>query len=422
MAALAGQAMGESPRESVALGSDQLTAGVPGEGPLTESQLEAWLADPANHRHLRPQLPLGLAAGARDVTGLADNPLTRAKIELGRQLFFDPRLSSNGAISCASCHDPDHGYAAATQFGVGVDGQEGARNAPAAYNRILSSRQFWDGRAASLEDQAVGPIANAIEMGNSHEACIAALREIPGYSQQFAAIFGAPAKENAARRDNSGDTAGGDRLTIENVGRALASFERVLVTGPSAWDHHEQLAKFERAYAEDLEDEEYLREEDPELLAEYTQLKASAAAMPMSPSAERGAELFFSQRVGCAQCHVGANFADELYHNLGVGMDQPEADIDWGRYAVTGEEEDRGAFKTPTLRNVAQTPPYMHDGSQETLAEVVEWYNKGGRPNPWLSDKIKPLKLTDQEAADLVAFMQSLTGELPPVEQARLPE
>lgn len=398
------------PAERVALGGGALLSGVPGEGPLRLEGIDAWLAEPANHTVLKPKLPLGLAAGVADITGLDANPLTRAKIELGRQLFFDPRLSSDGIVSCASCHQPDHGYAAPTRFGVGVGGQQGGRNAPAAYNRIVSGPQFWDGRAGSLEEQAVGPIANAIEMGNSHEACLATLRQIPGYHRQFERLFP-------------------DGLTIDNVGRALASFERALVTGPTPWDHYQQLAQFEKAYAEDLEDPEYLAEEDPELLDEHQRLKAAAEASPMSDAAVRGAGLFFSQRVGCAQCHAGANFTDEQYHNLGVGFDSPDSpEIDRGRYDATGKESDRGAFKTPTLRNVALTPPYMHDGSQATLADVVAWYNKGGHPNPWLSDKItlggviRPLNLTDQEQEDLVAFMEALTGSLPNVERNRLPE
>ncbi len=140
----------------------------------------------------------------------------------------------------------------------------------------------------------------------------------------------------------------------------------------------------------------------------------------MSESAQRGAELFFSERVGCTACHVGANFTDEKYHNLGIGMDQEKPDL--GLAAITKNEADTGAFKTPTCRNVELTAPYMHDGSIATLEEVVEWYAKGGHPNPHLSDKIKKLDLTAQEKQDLVAFMKSLTGPLPEVEHERLPQ
>jgi cytochrome c peroxidase len=163
-----------------------------------------------------------------------------------------------------------------------------------------------------------------------------------------------------------------------------------------------------------------LLEADEELKAEYETAKKNAEAHPMSESAVRGQTLFFSERVNCAACHVGANLADEKYHNLGVGMDAKEPDV--GRYAVTGEEADWGAFKTPTIRNVALSPPYMHDGSQKTLMEVVEHYNKGGIPNKNLSDKIKKLDLKQQEKEDLVAFMEACTGAFPKIETARLPE
>jgi cytochrome c peroxidase len=148
-------------------------------------------------------------------------------------------------------------------------------------------------------------------------------------------------------------------------------------------------------------------------------VKASEAH-PMSESAKRGRELFFGQKGGCTACHAGPNFTDEKYHNLGVGMDAEEPDL--GRYEVTKEDKDRGAFKTPTVRNVALTAPYMHDGSQKTLEEVVEWYDKGGHPNDYLSKDVRKLNLTDEDKQDLVAFMKALTGELPKVQMGRLPQ
>ncbi len=390
-----------SETEEVLLGTPELTAGIPGEGTITEEELQAWLEKPENHVVIVPQLPLGLAAGAGQITGLDANPLTRAKIELGRQLFFDPRLSQDETISCASCHHPDFGYAKDTQFGEGVGGQLGGRNSPTAYNRILSAIQFWDGRAATLEEQAKGPIANPIEMSNTHDVCVAYLAKIPGYKLQFERLYP-------------------DGVTINNVAGAIASFERALVTGPTPWDYYEQLRTFEQAYEADLEDLDALQEDDPDLYQEYLELKTASDAHPISKSAIRGGELFFSDQASCTACHVGANFTDELYHNLGVGMDAAEPDV--GRFEVTKDEKDRGAFKTPTIRNVAQTAPYMHDGSQKTLLEVVEWYDKGGHPNVNLDEKIKPLHLTNQEKADLVAFMEALTGDLPPVESSRLPK
>jgi cytochrome c peroxidase len=405
LAPLPARAEGDIPRAAsgagglgrrIVLGPDaaELTSGIPGKGPLRLAELQTWLDEPRNHEPLEFELPLGLAAGASQVRGLDDNPLTRAKIELGRQLYFEKRISGDGTISCATCHAPEHAFAANTRFGVGIRGLMGNRNSPPAFNRILSDRQFWDGRAASLEEQALGPIANSIEMGGTHDACVECLSAIGGYRLQFEKIFGG--------------------LTIENVGKAIAAFERVLVTGPSPYDYHERLVPFREV------DLEALAEDDPDAFARYEQLRAEAEAHPMSESAKRGRDLFFSDKAGCSACHVGANLTDEKYHNLGVGMEAAEPDL--GRFVVTGVEADRGAFKTPTIRNVAQSGPYMHDGSQETLLEVVEWYAKGGHPNPWLDEKIKKLDLTPQDKADLVAFMQACTGELPKVETDRLPE
>lgn len=378
----------------VMLGSPELTAGIPGEGPLTLEELKVWLDDPKNHEVLEVELPLGLAAGTGQIKGLDKNPLTRAKIELGRQLYFDNRLSADSTVSCASCHHPEEGFARHTRFGVGIRKQEGGRNSPVSYNRILSDAQFWDGRAASLEEQAKGPIQNPIEMGNTHEACLACLKAVPGYELQFEKIFG--------------------EFTIDRVAQAIASFERVLVTAPSPFDYYDRFIPLK-----DLDPDE-LKADDPEMFVKYEQVLAEMDAHPMSDSAKRGRELFFGAKGGCTACHVGPNLTDEKYHNLGVGIDQEKPDI--GRQEVTKDEKDRGAFKTPTIRNVALSGPYMHDGSQKTLAEVVKWYNQGGHPNPHLSDKIKKLNLTDEEQADLVAFMEACTGGFPPVEQGRLPE
>lgn len=378
---------------TVKLGEGDLLTGIPGEGPLTADEIKTWLDDPANHVELDVVLPLGLNVGKIPAGVLEDNPLTKAKIELGRQLYFDTRLSSDDTISCASCHSPEHGYAFETQFGVGVGGQEGGRNSPVSYNRILSTLQFWDGRADSLEAQAVGPIANPIEMANTHEAAVETVKNIEGYKLQFDKVFE-------------------DGVNIDNVGKAIAAFERAVVTGPSAFDYYEQLKPLKQF------DEETLEEEG--LKPKYDMLMAGAKEKPMSESAERGYALFFGERVNCAACHVGANLADEKFHNLGIGMDADKPDL--GRYEISKEEKDKGAFKTPTIRNVALSAPYMHDGSLKTLLEVVEHYDKGGTPNEWLSDKMKKLNLTDQEKQDLVAFMEACTGDFPKVETDRLPE
>lgn len=387
--------------EQVKLGSPDLTGGIPGRGPVTNAEIKKWLDNPRNHVPLSPILPYGLVAGAGQIVNLESNPLTRAKIELGRQLYFDTRLSKEAKISCASCHDPEQGYAKDTQFGIGFGGQLGNRNSPVAYNRIFSKKQFWDGRAESLEEQAKGPIANPIEMSNTHDVCVHTIGDIPGYRLQFEKIFP-------------------DGVTIDNVAKAIASFERVLVTGPSTWDYYLPLRDFKKTIRADQVNEAQLKADEPELYDEYLKLKAASDTHPISESARRGGEIFFGEKGSCSACHVGVNFSDELYHNLGVGMDSAKPDL--GRFEISKDEKDKGAFKTPTVRNIASTGPYMHDGSQKTLEEVVEWYDKGGHPNPNLDQKIKPLKLTPTEKADLVAFLKALHGDLPKVERGRLPQ
>ena len=181
--------------------------GIPGAGPLTNAQIKEWLSRGENHKPLAVKLPLGLSLGESQMKGLEKNPLTLAKIELGRQLYFDTRMSSDNTVSCASCHHPQEGYTRHTPTGVGVGGQKGGRNSPISYNRILSDAQFWDGRAASLEAQAVGPIQNPIEMGNTHDVMVSTLKKVDGYAMQFEKIFP------------------GSGFTIDNVGKAIAAFE-----------------------------------------------------------------------------------------------------------------------------------------------------------------------------------------------------
>jgi cytochrome c peroxidase len=366
--------------QAVMLGTPELTAGIPGKGRLTVGEIRAWLADPRNHETLAVELPLGLAADKTSMKGLAANPLTRAKIELGRQLYFDPRLSADGTVSCATCHDPNAGWAAHTPTGVGIRGQKGGRNSPVSYNRILSDAQFWDGRAKTLEEQAVGPIANPVEMGNTHDACVKTIAGVEGYRLQFERIFGG--------------------VTIDAVGKALASFERAIVTGPSPFDWFERASAFRNVTAEDMADDEVLA-------MAARSARDAAAKHPMSESAVRGQDLYFG-KASCSACHVGANLTDEAFHNLGVGISAEKPDL--GRFDVTKDPKDRGAFKTPTIRNVAQTAPYMHDGSIATR-----------EANPTLDPKIRRLGLTDAESADLVEFMRACTGSFPPVETGRLP-
>lgn len=295
------------------------------------------------------ELPLGLQQEAAYIP--PDNPLTVEKIELGRQLYFDGRLSADGTVSCATCHAPDKGFSDGRPTSTGIKGQVGGRNAPVAINRLFSQEQFWDGRAASLEDQALGPIQNPIEMGNTLKKVVAKLRAIRGYREQFTQVFGTD-------------------VTATGIGKAIAAFERTLVCGNSAFDRYEE---------------------------------GDDAAL--SAGEQRGLELF-REKANCVRCHTGFAFTDERYHNIGVGMDKPKPDI--GRYTITKKISDKGAFKTPTLRNIAASAPYLHDGSAKTLEDVIEFYDKGGIKNRHLSDEIKPLNLTAKEKTDLVAFLKSL--------------
>ena len=308
-------------------------------------------------------LPLGLQAGA---TYIPDkNPLTAEKIVLGTLLYFDPRLSKDQTVSCASCHNPYHGFAdpAPTSKGVGL--KLGGRNSPTVINRLFSKEQFWDGRAADLEEQAHGPLTNPVEMAMpSHNDVVKNVQAVKGYAPLFEKAFGS--KE----------------ITMPRIAQAIASYERTVVSGNSPFDR-------------------------------YTAGNKDA----MSTAAVRGMELF-NGAGNCKGCHAGFNFTDESYHNLGVGMDKPTPDL--GRAVISKADSEKGAFKTPTLRNIVETAPYMHDGSEATLKDVVEFYNRGGIKNPWLSKEIKPLNLTPQQVGDLLAFLEALSGPVnnlaPPAE------
>jgi cytochrome c peroxidase len=315
-----------------------------------------------------PELPLGLDAFEEKIP--EDNPLTHEKVVLGKHLYFDTRLSKDGTVACATCHDPAKGWSDARRTSAGIGGQTGNRNAPTIINRRFSMLQFWDGRAKSLEDQALGPVQNPIEMGNTLEGMVAALKKVAGYAPLFAAAFGDP------------------EITPERVAKAIASFERTVLSGNSAYDRYQAGDK-----------------------------------TALSDSAVRGKDIFLDNNKGrCGICHSGFNFTDEKYHNIGVGMDDPEWEKNHiGRYAVTQKEEEKGAYKTPTLRQLTESGPYMHDGSQATLTEVVEFYVKGGHKNPYLDKEMRPLTLSDQEKRDLVEFLSALSGDVTKVERpARL--
>jgi cytochrome c peroxidase len=299
--------------------------------------------------------PIPVPLGLLPVQFPKDNPYSPEKAELGKLLYYDTRLSGDNTVSCATCHSPQFAYTDGKPVSTGIRGQKGGRSAPTVINRAYSLAQFWDGRAATLEAQAIGPIANPIEMDQSHESCVNKLRGIAGYRQLFAKAFGT------------------EEFTIDHVAKAIATFERTVLSGNSPYDRYKAGNK-----------------------------------SAMTPSQIRGMDVYFN-KAKCDQCHEGINFTSNAYHNLGVGTDKPNPDE--GRFAVTKNPADWGAFKTPTLREIARTAPYMHDGSLATLEDVVEFYDKGGIPNKNLDKTMKPLKLTAQEKSDLVAFLKALNGE-----------
>jgi cytochrome c peroxidase len=297
------------------------------------------------------KVPLGLLP----IQWPKDNPYSAAKWELGRALYYEPRLSADKSVSCASCHNPKMAFTDNLPVSTGIKGQKGGRSAPTVINRAYSLAQFWDGRAGTLEEQALGPMQNPIEMGHTHPLIVQTLSAIPGYRAMFKAAYGS------------------EEITIDLAGKAIATFERTVLSGNSPYDRYRAGDK-----------------------------KA------MSAEQVRGWKIF-TDKAKCDQCHEGVNFTTNEYHNLGVGMDKPTPDE--GRMAVTHKESDWGAFKTPTLRDIARTAPYMHDGSLKTLDEVVEFYDKGGTPNKNLDEKMKPLHLTADEKHAVVEFMKALNGE-----------
>jgi cytochrome c peroxidase len=334
------------------------------------------------------EIPLGLP----QVPIPADNPQTPAKIALGKRLFEDKRFSADGTVSCANCHDPAKAFADGLPIAEGIKKLKGTRNAPTVIDAAYYEAQFWDGRRPSLEEQAKDPFLNPVEQGlTSHEPILETIRKDPSYPTAFRNVFGIEAKD----------------ITIDHVVKAIASFERTVISGDSPLDR-------------------YLYGGDKTAISE---------------SAIRGLEIY-RVKGRCQDCHTigqtNAIFTDNKFHNVGVGFKriqprmmqianafrkakQEGKDIDksilgdqevseLGRFVVTLQPSDIGRFKTPTLRNVAVTAPYMHDGSLKTLEEVVDLYDKGGENNPLLDSGIRPLNLTDQEKADLVAFLKSLTS------------
>lgn len=300
--------------------------------------------------------PLGLAP----IPWPKDNPYTKQKAELGKLLYFDKRLSSNQTISCASCHNMPCAFSDCRAVAVGIDDAKGTRHSPRIINAAYAAHLFWDGRAASLEEQCQGPIANPNEMTifndvhEAHKKCVECVRKIPGYKALFIKAFGA------------------EDISLKTISQAIATFERTILSGNSAYDRY-------RA-------------------GDKSALKKAQT---------KGMEVF--KKSGCMNCHAGFNFSDERFLNIGIGMDAANPDL--GRYLITHAEKDWGAFKVPTLREAARSGPYMHDGSLKTLEAVIEYYDKGGNKNKNLHPLIKPLHLSQDEKKALLNFLEALNGE-----------
>jgi cytochrome c peroxidase len=319
-------------------------------------------------------MPVGPAVAIPTPLGLppvpipADNPPTTATLALGRKLFYDPRLSIDGTIACSTCHNPRYDFTDGAAVSQGVGGSRGVRNAPTILNAAYLPFLFWDGRAITLEQQAGSPIVNPVEMKNeSHKTAVTRLKRDPAYSQLFVQAFGSP------------------EITIGRVEKALASFERTALSGNSPFDRYQ--------YGGDR--------------------------TALTPAQVRGLAVFIDPTRGnCAVCHTltarNALFTDGQFHNTGEGVTDAGEFSDVGRYHETKVATDTGAFLTPTLRNVARTAPYMHDGHMKTLQQVVDFYAGQGNSNPYLDPEMKRIHLSGEDRADLVEFLESLTGEMPP--------
>jgi cytochrome c peroxidase len=302
-------------------------------------------------------LPFSLPAGLDlHLPAAADVRLSAASVALGRRLFFDPGLSRDGTLSCASCHRPELAFTDGEVVSLGISGAVGKRNTPTLINRGYGALHFWDGRAASLPAQVLEPIADPLELGLEVEAAIERLSRDPAYRRAFRQAVG-------------------DAPTRASLAAVLAAYVASIVAGDAPFDRY-----------------------------------AAGDTLALSAEARQGRRLFVG-RANCAACHVGPNFTDERFHNTGVAW-STGAPSDSGRYLVTRDPRHLGAFKTPTLREVARTAPYMHDGSLATLEEVIDFYERGGHPSPQLDAEIRPLRLTPDDKHALVAFLHSLSGRV----------
>ncbi|MEK8033672.1 cytochrome c peroxidase [Ideonella sp. DXS29W] len=294
----------------------------------------------------------------------ADNVATPARVALGKALFFDPRISGNGTVSCATCHNPSLGWSDGLRTGVGIDGSRLGRATPTVINTAYNTQFMWDGRKKSLEDQALGPMKTPEEMKTDFTAALAMLQGIPGYRAMFEAAYP------------------GESVSEETLAKAIAAYERTVVSKNSRFD---QWAAGDRG--------------------------------AISAQEWRGYKLFTNPAKGnCAACHKPPNFTDNGFHNIGIS--HPAGKEDEGRFKIRPVAVLKGAFKTPTLRDIELTAPYFHNGAAKTLEEVVDHYARGGDDRSNLSKDMKPLNLSAQDKADIVAFMRTLTS---PIQTASLP-
>jgi cytochrome c peroxidase len=323
-------------------------------------------ASTKSERPIGTPITIAVPLGLPGVPVPSDNPETAEAVSLGRRLFYEKKLSLDNSLSCASCHNPALSFTDRQKHSAGFKGQVGKRNAPTIINAAYLPFQFWDGHAGSLEDQVASPIANPVEMNEKHDVCVSKLAADPTYKAQFRQVFGP------------------GPVTIGKIEKAIASFERTLISAESPFDRY--------------------------------QFGGIPAAL--GQAAIQGLAIFRDPARGnCAACHTindhFALFTDGKFHNIGIEVDDEGNLTDLGRYNETKAESDKGAFMTPTLRNVALTAPYMHDGSLKTLRDVVDYYAGGGNSNLYLDKKIKPLNLSGEQRDDLVQFLESLTGDTP---------
>lgn len=306
-------------------------------------------------------------AGLPPVPVPDDNEMTAAKVELGKMLYFDKRLSGDGTISCATCHDPKMGWTERRATSKGIKGQIGGRNSPSVINAAYHTAQFWDGRAKSLEEQAVGPIENPIEMGAKLDDVVAKLVKIPGYVSRFKDAFGT-------------------EVNKDGIAKAIASFERTVLSGNSPYDRYQ------------AGDHSALNERQ-----------------------KRGMDLFMNEAM-CATCHTPPLFSNGRYFNAGIDASAEKPDE--GRKAVTKNDRDFGKFRVPALREVANTGPYFHNGSVDSLQKAVQIMAHGGIDNSNLSPMLKVVReanLTKENVKDLIAFLEALSGTYPVSEAPELP-